>query len=339
MDPVRIGVVGCGAIGQAHLSVWKDIEGARIGAACDAIMDRARETAAEYGCEAFSDVGEMVRSGVIDAVDICTPSGLHARQGLVAADAGLHVLCEKPLDVHADRARELVEACERRGLVLSCVLQRRTYRGPRLVTEACRTGRLGRLLSCSAYIKWWRDQSYYDSSRWRGTWELDGGVLANQALHALDHLIWMAGRVTRVEYAVAETQAHRMEAEDFLMAVVRFECGARGVIEATTCCNPPLCTRIEVFGTEGSAAFDDAAVVHFGYGGADHTDEVSEAEAKLGGRAEAMAISLQGHANIAADFVGAIREGRQPIVTGRDALASVEALRDIYAAAGVGVAA
>jgi predicted dehydrogenase len=277
----------------------------------------------------------MAVSGLVDAVDICTPSGLHALQGMTAAKAGLHVLCEKPLDISLERATELVETCEAKGLVLSCVLQRRTYRGARIVAEAVRDGRLGQLLSCSAYVKWWRDQAYYDSSGWRGTWALDGGVLANQALHALDHVVWLAGPVIAVDFATAETRAHRMEAEDFLMAALRFQSGARGVIEATTCCNPPLCSRIEVFGTRGSVAFDDASVVQFGYDGEDHTDEVRDEDSKLGGRAEAMAISLQGHINIAGDFVHAIRTGCAPMVSGRDALVSVAALRAIYGAAGV----
>jgi predicted dehydrogenase len=126
-----------------------------------------------------------------------------------------------------------------------------------------------------------------------------------------------------------------MEAEDFLMATVRFESGARGVIEATTCCNPPLCSRVEIIGSRGAAAFDDASVVQFGYGGADLTDTVREHQAHLGGRAEAMAISMRGHDAILRDFAWAVLDGRAPIVSGRDALASVEALTAVYRAAGV----
>jgi len=277
----------------------------------------------------------MADSGHIDAVDICTPSGLHARQGLEAARRGLHVLCEKPLDIDLQAATELVEACEDRGLVLACVLQRRTYPGAAAVAAAVHRGDLGELISCCAYVKWWRDQAYYDSSGWRGTLALDGGVLANQGIHALDHLCWLAGRVVCVEHAYAATLSHRMEGEDFLMATVRFEGGARGVIEATTCCNPPLCSRVEIIGSRGAAAFDDANVVQFGFDGEDLTNTVREAGAALGGRSEAMAISMRGHDIILSDFASAILEGRPPIVSGRAALASVEALSGIYRAAGV----
>jgi predicted dehydrogenase len=315
--------------------VWQGIGHAKVTAVCDAVRDRAASVAGEVGAEPFVDVEEMAASGMADALDICTPSGLHARQGLVGAKHGLHVLCEKPLDLKADVARQLVEECEARGLKLGCVLQRRTYAAARSVATAVHEGKLGIILSASAYVKWWRDQDYYDSSGWRGTRVLDGGVLANQGIHALDHLCWLAGPVVKVEYAHAATAGHRMEAEDFLIAVVMFASGARGVIEATTCSNPPLCTRVEVVGTNGAAAFDDAEVVQFGYQGCDRMAELPGEPAKLGGRAEAMDINLQGHAAVLSDFAAAILEDRPPVVTGRDALVSVEALNAIYRAAGV----
>lgn len=334
-ERVRIGLVGCGAIGQAHLGVWADIPHAMVTAVCDSVESRAQSVAQSIGAGAFTDLQAMAASGQVDALDICTPSGLHARQGLVGAEHGLHVLCEKPLDLDVQAARELVAACERRGLKLGCVLQRRTFAGARQVAEDVHSGKLGRLLSVCAYVKWWRDQAYYDSSGWRGTRTLDGGVLANQGIHALDHLCWLAGRAMLVEYAFATTANHRMEAEDFLIAVVRFESGARGVIEATTCSNPPLCSRIEIVGTEGAAAFDDAEVVQYGYGGMDRADVVREQSARLGGRAEAMAISMEGHRAVLSDFAKAILEDRQPLISGREALVSVEALHSIYVAAGL----
>lgn len=331
----RIGIVGCGAIGQAHAQIWAQIPRAAVTAVCDPVSERARQVAQNFGASVFENLEAMCASGLIDAVDICTPSGLHAVQGLLAAEHGLHVLTEKPLDLSAGRAEALIQKCEDKRLKLACVLQRRTYAGPQKVTRAIREGKLGRLLMCSASIKWWRDQSYYDSSGWRGTRALDGGVLANQGIHALDHLCWMAGPVVEVLFAEARTELHTMESEDLLVAVVRFQSGATGVIEATTCSNPPLCSRVEVVGTNGSAAFDDAQVTVFGYGGDDRTSEVQENGGKLGGRAEAMAISMHGHYLILSDFASAILDEREPMVTGRDALPSVQALTAIYRAAGI----
>ena len=128
------------------------------------------------------------------------------------------------------------------------------------VRQAIVDGRMGRIISCSASVKWWRAHEYYEKDPWKGTWKLDGGAFANQGIHSLDLMVWMAGPVEEVEYAHLETIMHRIEAEDFGIAVVRFASGARGTIEITTCCRPDLATRLEIYGTRGSAAFGDARV-------------------------------------------------------------------------------
>ncbi|MCX6360101.1 MAG: Gfo/Idh/MocA family oxidoreductase [Armatimonadetes bacterium] len=327
---LRVGLIGCGAMGQGHADVWLRTPGARLAAAFDTLAERAEAVAARSGATPFGDLRAMLASGLIDAVSVATPSGLHADQGLAAAEAGLHVVCEKPLDLSIQKADRLIEACRMRGLALACVLQRRTFAGTQAVARAIHQGRMGRLLSCSASIKWWRSQDYYDAAGWRGTWALDCGVLANQAIHAIDHLCWMAGPVAEVEYACLGTVGHAMEAEDHALAVVRFEGGCRGVIEATTCCSPALCSRVEVYGQRGSASFDDAQVVSFGIDGADATAELPAEAAGLGGRAEPMAINMAGHEAIFADFVEALRDGRRPMVTGEDARAAVDVLNKIY---------
>lgn len=329
-DVLRVGMVGLGAMGQAHVEVWQKVPGVRIAAVCDAAQERASAIAEKCDAAPFNNLKAMAASGLIDAVDISTPSGLHAEQGLVAAARGLHVLVEKPLDLDVRKADRLVELCENKGLTLACIFQRRSYAGVQSVARAIHEGRLGELLSCSAYVKWWRSQDYYDSAGWRGTKALDGGVLANQAIHAIDQLCWYAGPVAEVEYARLETRSHRMEAEDFALVVLRFESGARGVIEATTCCSPDLCSRVEVFGTRGSAAFDDAKVTRFGLNGEDLLPTLPAEEGSLGGGSVPMAISLQGHEVQFKDFVESVRTGRKPMVSGRDARMSVDALCKIY---------
>jgi UDP-N-acetyl-2-amino-2-deoxyglucuronate dehydrogenase len=330
MDELRVGLIGCGVMGQGHADVWVRTPGARLSAVFDTAPERADRMARETGAAAYTDLPAMLASGRIDAVDVCTPSGLHADLGLAAAHAGVHVICEKPLDLSIDKADRMIEACRARGLTLACILQRRTYEGTQAVTRAVREGRMGRLLSCSAYVKWWRSQEYYASSAWRGTWALDGGVLANQAIHAIDHLCWMAGPVAEVEYAHIGTECHEIQAEDHAVAVVRFESGCRGVIEASTCCAPALSSRVEVFGTRGSASFDDARVVSFGIDGVDAAAGLPTEPVGLGGRADPMAISMHGHEVLFADFVAAIREGRKPMVSGDDARPGLDALCKIY---------
>jgi UDP-N-acetyl-2-amino-2-deoxyglucuronate dehydrogenase len=329
-EDLRIGLIGCGAMGQGHLSVWAETPGARVVAVCDPIEARAKETAYRIGATAYTDLEDMLRHANIDAVDICTPSGLHADQGILAARFGKHVLCEKPLDLNIEKVDRLIEECEKRGLTLACIFQRRTYPGAQQVQKAVAEGRMGRILSCSAYIKWWRSQEYYGTGTWRGTWALDGGVLANQAIHAIDHLCWLAGPVAEVEYACLETANHQIEAEDFAIVVMRYENGARGVIEATTCCYPDLCTRVEIFGTRGSAAFADATVTHFGLDGENLLHTLQNETERLGGGSQAMAISMRGHQVQLADFVEAVQDRRPPLVNGRDARMAVDALNKIY---------
>lgn len=329
---LRIGVVGCGAMGLGHLDVWSQTRGATIAAVCDGFGDRAVETGNKFGARPFTDLDAMLDSGEIDAVDICTPSGLHADQGIAAARHGLHVLVEKPLDLNITKVDRLIVECDSRDLTLACIFQRRTYRGAQQVAQWVRDGGFGDVLSCSAYLKWYRAQSYYDSARWRGTWALDGGVLANQAIHAIDHLCWLAGPVADVEYAHLST-THAMEAEDFAIAVLRFESGARGVIEATTCCSPDLCSRIELFGTQGSVAFEDATVVKLGLNGEDKLATVEQDTERIGGGSVPMAISMRGHAILIQDFVDAVRDKRPPMVPAAQARMSVDVLSNIYAKA------
>jgi UDP-N-acetyl-2-amino-2-deoxyglucuronate dehydrogenase len=331
-EGLRVGVIGCGAMGQGHLDVWFQTCGATIAAVCDGNESRANETAVKFGARSFTDLDSMLDSGLLDAVDICTPSGLHADQGIAAALRRLHVLVEKPLDLNIAKVDRLIEECESRGLTLGCIFQRRTYQGAQQVAKMVRAGDLGDILSCSAYLKWYRAQSYYDSAGWRGTWALDGGVLANQAIHAIDHLCWLAGPVAEIEYAHLST-SHDMEAEDFAIAVLRFESGARGVIEATTCCSPDLCSRVELFGTRGSVAFEDATVVKLGVDGEDRMATLNQDSERIGGGSVPMAISMRGHAILIQDFVDAVRDRRPPLVPSAEARMSVDALNKIYAKA------
>lgn len=332
---IGIGLVGCGAMGRTHAQVWEGIEEARIVAVCDSQAEAAARVAEGHGAIACADLGELLRVPGVDAVDICTPSGMHAAQVLAAARSGRHVLCEKPLGLRLDEVDAAIAEVERRGLRLGCVFQRRAFAAPRSVAQAVHAGHMGRLLLCSASVKWWRDQAYYDSSAWRGTWAMDGGVLANQAIHAIDHLCWLAGRVVEVEVAHLETAAHGMEAEDLALAVVRYESGALGVIEATTCSNPPLSSRVEVVGTRGSAAFDEAMLVRLGLDGVEQPLGAGADEGRLGGSGRAADISLHGHALLLRDFALAVRDGRPPMVDGHAARMSVEALALIYARAGL----
>ena len=201
---VRIGFVGCGGIGNHHLKVWKDTPGAKIVAVSDVIEERAKAASETYGGEVFTDMAEMLAKVEMDGVDICTFSGLHAEQAMMAIQAGKHVMVEKPIDLDIKKVDRLLEMADKSGLILGCIFNNRAAAEIRRANELIQEGKLGKLISGSTYIKWWRAQSYYDSAEWRGTWELDGGCFSNQGIHAIDQLVWMCGPVKEVNFCHIE---------------------------------------------------------------------------------------------------------------------------------------
>lgn len=334
-EDVRIGLVGIGGIGNCHAGVWKNTPGAKVVACCDVVRERAERGVEQLGAEVYTDYEEMLDKAKLDAVDVCTWSGLHAEMGIAAAERGLHVLVEKPIDLSLERIDKLIEITRRKKLILTVIHQNRVgaeiQRAKKLIDE----GVLGKLLSASTYIKWYRGQDYYDSASWRGTWRLDGGVLSNQGIHQIDQICWLAGPVAEVEYSYCATVNHKMEAEDIAIAHLRFENGARGVIEATTCAYDGLPTRSEVFGTKGSAMFEGSAVAYFKIEGEEIDINAESTEGKSDGRSDPMAIGLGGHEAQLLDFVQCIREGREPIITGESARVGVQCLNMIYQKAGL----
>ena len=333
-NDLRIGFVGCGGIGSHHLKLWQKTAGAKVVAFCDNQPERADKAAEEYGGKAYYDLDVMLREADIEAVDVCTPSGLHADQSIAALQAGKHVLTEKPIDIDLVKIDKLIDIADNSGLKLACIFQSRFSPEIQRAHQLIMDGKLGRIISCSTYVKWYRAQDYYSSDAWRGTWALDGGVLGNQGIHSLDQFVWMAGPVAEVEYAHIETIEREIEAETFALAVCRFESGARGVVEATTNAYPGFGQRTEIFGTKGSAGFDGSQVVSFKI--RDEEIDLTSKEEKDGDAStDPMALGLGGHQAQMLDFVLAIKHDRPVLCTGRDARVAVDCLNKIYNKAGI----
>jgi predicted dehydrogenase len=320
-------------MGNEHLKIIARQKDARLIGVCDYREERACRMSEQHGVPYWLDYERFLDEATPQAVHICSPSGLHAQHGIAAAERGIHVLSEKPLDIDLAKVDRLIAVCDRQDVRLGCIFQRRMSRAAQIVQRAIAEGQMGRILSCSVSVKWWRSQAYYDKDDWRGTWALDGGALSNQGIHSLDQMVWMAGPVEEVEYAHLETASHNIEAEDLALVVVRFASGARGTIEATTCCHPDLATRLEIYGTNGSAALDDAKVVRYGLDGQDRLDTLEDRGHLTGGGSDPWAISLGGHEAQIKDFYAAIAEHRPPIVDGREARLAVDLLTRIYAKA------
>jgi len=251
----RFAIVGCGTIAKKHVQVIENhLENAEIVAFQDIIPERARAFAEKSNARAYSSVDAMMddRGDSIDIINILTPSGDHYKKVLELVRYGKPLVVEKPIALVLDEADQIIQECDRYGVRLFVVHQNR-YNLPIIkAREALEQGRFGKMVLGTVRVRWKRDQAYYDSAAWRGTWTYDGGVLTNQASHHIDMLTWFMGSVESVQ-AMISTRLVTIECEDTGAALFRFSSGALGIIEATTAARPKdLEGSISILGEKGS---------------------------------------------------------------------------------------
>jgi predicted dehydrogenase len=354
---VRFAVVGCGVIGTLHARVLAAGADTAVTALVDVDRAAAESVAAGLGGApaVTTSLDEALARDDVDAVAVCTPSGLHAPVAVAVLEAGRHVVVEKPIDVTVAAAAPIAAAAAAApaGTVASVISQHRFDPASVVVHDALAAGRFGRVTSAVATVSWWRSQSYYDSGAWRGTWALDGGgALMNQGVHTVDLLLWFLGRPVDVVAHTGLLAHERVEVEDTVAAVVRFESGALATLHATTAAYPGLSVRLQVLGDAGSAVIDDDRLRYF------HSRELAAAEASgdagvsadRGDRSDQSALVLgadedadpargpmfTGHARQYRDVVEAIRTGRRPGVTVEDALLALATVQAVYESARTG---
>ncbi|MBI5723708.1 MAG: Gfo/Idh/MocA family oxidoreductase [Planctomycetes bacterium] len=243
LSKVRFGVIGLGAMGVPHArGIVKDNDpDFCLGAICDIDQNRLQTIGAELNVAAFNDAQAMYDSGMIDAVIIATQHYWHAPQTVLAARAGLHVLCEKPLSSTVGHARTMVAECKKRKVALGMMFQQRTKAIMMKMKQMVESGELGDVIRVQ-YIcsNWFRTQAYYNSGSWRGTWDGEGGgVLINQAPHSLDLFQWIAGMPKKV-FAAISTRCHKIEVEDTADIICMYDKGKIGYIYVTTAEEPGI---------------------------------------------------------------------------------------------------
>jgi UDP-N-acetyl-2-amino-2-deoxyglucuronate dehydrogenase len=261
MNEIKFGLVGCGRISAKHFEAVAQIEGATIVACCDIIPEKVRIAAEKYNIkDFFTDYHDMLNKASIDAILICTPSGLHPQMGISAAQKGIHVVSEKPMAINLKSADELVAACDENKVELFIVKQNRLNPPIQLLKKAINKGRFGRIFSSNATVRWSRPQQYYDQAKWRGTWEFDGGAFLNQASHYFDLMQWLLGPVESV-MAYTATLNHSIETEDIGSGIIKFRNGAIGTIEVSLNVFPRnLEGSITVLGEYGTVKIGGIAV-------------------------------------------------------------------------------
>ncbi len=255
-----LALVGCGRIAQNHFEAIAAVDGLSLSAVCDVVAERAREAGEKWGVPWFTSYDEMLKTATCDVVVVATPSGLHPAHGIKAAQAGKHVVCEKPMAITLSSADALVKACDDAGVQLFVVKQNRLNPAIQLLRRAVDRGRFGRIYMVNSTVRWARPQEYYDQAPWRGTWEFDGGAFMNQASHYVDLVQWLIGPVESV-LARTATMARRIEAEDSGAAILKFRNGAIGVLEVTMLTFPRnLEGSITIIGETGTVKIGGTAV-------------------------------------------------------------------------------
>ena len=264
-SPVRLGVIGAaGSMASAHLAYLPNVPGLQIAALADLpeTQEKLRSLGEQHDCETFTDAGKLIESGDIDAVLIACPHYDHPRYAMQAFDAGVHVLCEKPIAVTAEAADQVNQAYaaaqkKHPGLLFAGMFNQRTNPTWKEVHRLCHDGSLGELVRVSWTITtWFRTQAYYDSGGWRATWAGEGGgVLINQCPHNLDLLQWFVGMPQSVTALASLGKQHHIEVEDEVLALLQFENGATGTFVTSTGQSPGV-NRLEIVGDRGTIICD-----------------------------------------------------------------------------------
>lgn len=261
MKKVRLGLIGCGRISKNHLDAVSQIPEADFVAVADIIEEKAKNTAEQYAIPSFyTDYKEMLAKEKLDAVSICTPSGMHPQMGIDVASHKINVITEKPMAINIEGADKLIQACDSNGVHLFVVKQNRLNSTLQLLKRAVDKDRFGRIYLAQSNVFWQRPQAYYDQEKWRGTWEFDGGAFMNQASHYVDAMYWLLGNVDSV-MAYTATMARRIEAEDTGCAIFHFRSGIVATMNVTMLTYPKNFEgSITIIGEKGTVKVGGMAV-------------------------------------------------------------------------------
>jgi predicted dehydrogenase len=337
---LKFGIVGCGRISDNHLkALASPAVGGELVAVADVDEARARSKADAYQVPGYTDYHRMLdKHPDIDVISILTPTGYHARHVLDLARYGKHFVVEKPMALRVSDCDDMLAACQKHGGRLFVVKQNRYNRAVVAARRALEAGRFGKLVMGTVRVRWTRDQAYYERDAWRGTWELDGGVIAQQASHHVDLLQWFMGPIRLLQCQIA-TRLLNIEVEDTAAALLTFESGALGVFEATTATRPrDLEASLSILGEHGSVILGGNAVNRI-----DHWQFDPPAEEDRHIRAQTSEdvpnVYGHGHTDYLAGVVQSIVTGRPGDVEGEEGRKNVEILTALYESAARGGAA
>jgi predicted dehydrogenase len=347
MNKVKTAIIGCGKVSDLHAEALRQTAESEFVAVYSRNQENAKKYGEKYGVRGFCEIQEMIVTAGVEAVIVCTPHPAHRNAAVAAAEAGAHVLVEKPLASSLQDCDDMLAAAKKAKVKLGTVCQRRFYAPVQRVRQAIDAGKIARPAMGTVLMLGWRDRNYYASDPWRGQWQTEGGgVLVNQAPHQLDLLQWFMGPIVELFGAWSNINHPYIEVEDTALAIVRFRGGALGNIVVSNSQKPGIYGRVHVHGQNGASVgvqTDGGAMFVAGMSSIleppvnDIWTVAGEEEMLEQWRREDSAL-FNGLVNPAVhyfqlqigDFLRAILEDRQPLVTGEDGRKTVEIFTAIY---------
>jgi predicted dehydrogenase len=333
----KFALVGCGRIAGKHVDAINSIDEAALVAVCDSDIKRAENLGNKLRIPFFGSYDEMLQNVDVDIVNILTPSGLHPDHTMdIVKKYNKHIVCEKPMALTLPDADRMIETCDEFGCRLFIVKQNR-YNLPVIKTrEAIDRGLLGRIIMGSVRVRWCRDQKYYDQDQWRGTWELDGGVITNQASHHIDLLEWMLGEPVSVIGKTA-TYCSDIEVDDTALAIITFKSGAMGLIEATTATRPKdLEGSLSILGEKGSIVIGGFSVNRMTTWNISGQSKEEQEATLTANSEEPPNVYGYGHMRYLEHVLDCIKHNKKALVDGIEGRRSLELINAIYESAETG---
>lgn len=337
---LKYALIGCGKISANHIAaaLANDLD---VMALCDLNPDSMTAAISKFNLSAevrqYSDHHELIKKEQPDLVAICTQNGKHGTMALDFIEAGCNVIIEKPMTLSLSEADEIISRAKQKKVKVSVCHQNRFNQSVVKIREAIKQQRFGKLFYGTAHIRWNRGSEYYAGSKWRGTWEHDGGALMNQCIHNIDLLRWMMGDDIIEVVGMTDNLNHPdIEAEDFGIALIRFANGSYGIVEGTTTIFPKnLEETLYLFGEKGTvkAAGQSVNIIEE-WQFADARDDSQEVKEKFSKNPPN--VYGYGHTPYYADVIDAIENDREPSITAADGRRAVELILAIYQSAAEG---